>query len=526
MKWSLWLIVSTALAQVPFDRIVNAAKDPGNWMTYSGNYGGHRFSPLTEITPSNVSGLHVKWAHQFESPRTETSPIVVDGVMYITAPNSASALDARTGRELWTWRRPIPKDYQSIGFGRVNRGPAILDGRLFVATLDGFLVALDIKSGAERWSAEVADYKVGYSLTLAPLAIRGKVVVGLSGGEAGIRGFVDAYDAETGKRAWRFYTVPAPGEPGSETWPHDEKLKDSWKTGGGSTWVTGSYDPESNLVYWGIGNPGPDWNADSRPGDNLYTCSLVALDGDTGKLKWHFQFTPHDTHDWDSAHVPVLFEAEVRGTKRKLVAMANRNAFFYVLDRTSGEFIAGREYAKQTWAKGLDDRGRPMMLPNVEPSAEGTVAYPNLNGATVWFSPSYSPLTGLFYVSVRELGSVYFKREASYKPGTFFAGGGEAGIPNGEKKGAIRALEVATGKLRWEFPLNSAAWSGVLSTGGGLVFSGCDEGNFFALDAASGKPLWDFQTGGAIASNPISFNVDGKQYVAVAADRVLYVFGL
>ncbi len=526
MRWFVWLAALTAFAQVPYERIENAGKEPGNWLTYSGNYSGHRFSPLAQITPSNVAGLRVKWAHQFESGRAETSPIVVDGVMYITAPNAASALDARTGRELWTWRRPLPKDYQSIGFGHVNRGPAILDGRLFVATLDCYLVALDIKSGAERWSARVEDYKPGYSLTLAPLAIRGKILVGVSGGEAGIRGFVDAYDAATGKRSWRFWTVPAPGEPGHETWPQDMKYKDSWKTGGGSTWVTGSYDPELNLVYWGIGNPGPDWNADSRPGDNLYTCSLVALDGDTGALKWHFQFTPHDTHDWDSAHVPVLFDAEVRGTKRKLVAVANRNAFFYVLDRTSGEFITARPYAKQTWAKGLDDRGRPMVLPNIEPSAEGTVMYPNLNGATVWFSPSYSPLTGLFYVSVRELGSIYYKREADYKPGTFFAGGGEAGIPHDEKKGAIRALEVATGKMRWEFPLNSAAWAGVLSTGGGVVFSGSDEGNFFALDAVSGKPLWDFQTGGAVASNPISFNVDGKQYVAIAADRVLFVFGL
>ena len=526
MKWSAWLLIYTASAQVPYDRIVNAQKEPGNWLTYSGNYAGHRYSPLNQITPSNVTGMRVKWAHQFDSGRTETSPIVVDGVMYITAPNSASALDARTGRQLWKWSRPIPKDYQSIGFGRVNRGPAILDNQLFVATLDCYLVALDLKSGAERWSARVEDYKPGYSMTLAPLAIKGKVLVGVSGGEAGIRGFVDAYDAATGKRSWRFWTVPAPGEPGYETWPHEGKLKDSWKTGGGSTWVTGSYDPDSNLVYWGIGNPGPDWNADSRPGDNLYTCSLVALDGDTGAMKWHFQFTPHDTHDWDSTHVPVLFEAEVRGVKRKLVAVANRNAFFYVLDRTSGEFITGRAYAKQTWAKGLDDRGRPMVIPNTEPSAEGTIAYPNLNGATVWFSPSYSPLTNLFYVSVRELGSIYYKREAEYKPGTFFAGGGEADIPKGEKSGAIRALEVATGRMRWEFPLHTASWSGVLSTGGGLVFSGSDEGNFFALDALNGKPLWDFQTGGAIASNPISFNVDGKQYVCIAADRVLYVFGL
>ncbi|MGA3205466.1 MAG: PQQ-dependent dehydrogenase, methanol/ethanol family, partial [Bryobacteraceae bacterium] len=492
MKWCVWVLTVAVSAQVPYDRIVNAQKEPGNWLTYSGNYFGHRFSPLSEITAANVAGLRVKWAHQFESGHAETSPIVVDGVMYITAPNSAAALDARTGRQLWKWSRPLPKDYQSIGFGHVNRGPAILDGRLFVATLDCYLVALDIKSGAERWSTRVEDYKPGYSLTLAPLAIKGKVLIGISGGEAGIRGFVDAYDAASGQRSWRFWTVPAPGEPGSETWPQDEKYKNSWKTGGGSTWVTGSYDPESNLVYWGVGNPGPDWNADSRLGDNLYTCSLVALDGDTGALKWHFQFTPHDTHDWDSAHVPVLFEAEVRGTRRKLVAVANRNAFFYVLDRTSGEFITARAYARQTWAKGLDDRGRPTLLPAIEPSAEGTVIYPNLNGATVWFSPSYSPLTGLFYVSVRELGSIYYKREADYKPGTFFAGGGEADIPHDEKKGAVRALEVATGKLRWEFPLNTAAWSGVLSTGGGLVFSGSDEGNFFALDAVSGKPLWDF----------------------------------
>jgi alcohol dehydrogenase (cytochrome c) len=526
MKWTLWLLSLTAFAQVPFDRIVHAQNEPGNWLTYSGNYWGHRFSPLDQITPANIGGLHVKWAHQFEGARTETSPIVVDGVMYITAPNSASALDARTGRELWKWTRPIPKDYQSIGFGRVNRGPAILDDRLFVTTLDCYLVALDIKNGAERWSAKVEDYHPGYSMTLAPLAIKGKVLVGVSGGEAGIRGFVDAYDAVTGARSWRFWTVPAPGEPGNETWPQDGKFKDSWKTGGGSTWVTGSYDPDTNLVYWGIGNPGPDWNADSRPGDNLYTCSLVALDGDTGKLKWHFQFTPHDTHDWDSTHVPVLFEGEVRGVKRKLVAVANRNAFFYVLDRSSGEFITGRAYGKQTWSNGLDDRGRPMVIPNMEPSAEGTMAWPNLNGATVWFSPSYSPKTNLFYVSVREIGSIYYKREADYKPGTFFAGGGEAGIPKDEKTGAIRALEVGTGKLRWEFPLHTASWSGVLSTAGGLVFSGSDEGNVFALDAVNGKPLWNFQTGGPVFSNPISFAVDGKQCVAFTADRVLYVFGL
>lgn len=520
-RWICLLFSGCALAQVPYERIVAAAKEPGNWMTYSGNYAGHRFSPLTGITAANVAGLHVKWAYQYSTRSTEVSPLVVDGVMYVTGPNMAAALDLRTGREMWHWERPIPKDYQNIGFGRVNRGAAILDGTIYVATLDCYLVALDAASGQERWATQVEDYRPGYSMTLAPLAIRGKVVVGLSGGETGIRGFIDAYDATTGKRAWRFYTIPGEGDPGHETWTGD-----AWKTGGGSTWVTGSYDPELNLVYWGIGNPGPDWNADVRPGDNLFTCSLVALDGDTGKLRWHFQFTPHDSHDWDSTHVPILFEGDVRGTHRKLVAVANRNAFYYVLDRTSGEFLAGAPYAKQTWAKGLDDRGRPIVIPGTEPSETGTLVYPNLNGATVWMSPSYSPITKLFYVPVRELGSIYFKRHAEYKPGTFFAGGGEAHLPPGDREGAIRALESTTGKMRWEFPLHTAPWSGVLSTAGGLVFAGSDEGNFYALDAATGKPLWDFQTGGRIAANPVSFTIDGKQCVAIAADRVLYVFGL
>jgi len=519
-------LAPTVFAQAPYERIVNAASEPGNWLTYSGNYAGHRYSPLTQLTPSNVGGLHVKWAYQFDSTRTEVSPIIADGIMYVTGPNMAAALDVHTGRELWKWRRPLPKDYQSIGFGHVNRGPAILDNQIFVATLDCYLVALDLKSGAERWSVKVEDYKPGYSMSLAPLAIKGKVVVGLSGGEAGIRGFIDAYDALTGKRAWRFWTIPGPGEKGHETWPNAASGNEAWKTGGGSSWVTGSYDPETNLVYWGVGNPGPDWNGDSRPGDNLYTCSLVALDANTGILKWHFQFTPHDVHDWDSTHVPVLFEAEVRGVRRKVVAVANRNAFYYVLDRTTGEFLTGRPYAKQTWTKGLDDSGRPIVLPDTAPSEAGTKVWPNLNGATVWFSPSYSPKTGLFYVATRELGSIYYKRTADYKPGTFFAGGGEADIPDGTNSGAIRALNASTGELKWEFPLFTAPWSGVLSTAGGLVFSGSDEGNFYALDASTGKPKWEFQTGGPIASNPISFNIDGKQAIAVAANRVLYVFGL
>jgi alcohol dehydrogenase (cytochrome c) len=517
----LLCLAAGCAAQVSFDRIVAAEKEPGNWLTYSGNYQGHRYSPLAEISVDSVRRLNVKWAYQFPDRRTEVSPIVVDGVMYVTGVNSAAALDANTGVELWSWKRPVPSDYRSIGFSRVNRGPAILGDTLYVATLDCLLVALDTRNGAERWSTRVADYKPGYSMTLAPLAINGKVLVGISGGEAGIRGFVDAYDAKTGKQAWRFYTIPGPGEPGHETWNGD-----TWKTGGGSTWVTGSYDPKLNLVYWGIGNPGPDWNGDPRPGDNLYTCSLVALDGDTGKLRWHFQFTPHDTHDWDSTHVPMLFEADVRGAKRDLVAVANRNAFYYVLDRRTGEFLAGRPYAKQTWARGLDDKGRPIVIPGTDPTDEGVLVYPNLNGATVWFSPSYNPQTGLVYVPTREKGAVYFKRAQEFKEGTFYAGGGEKERPNDEAWGAIRALQAETGEQRWEFKLHSPPWAGVLSTAGGLVFSGSDEGEFYALDARTGAHLWHFQTGGPIAANPIAFRSGGHQRIAIAADRVLYVFGV
>jgi alcohol dehydrogenase (cytochrome c) len=366
----------------------------------------------------------------------------------------------------------------------------------------------------------VADYKVGYCITGAPLAIDGRILVGISGGEAGVRGFLDAYDAQTGKRAWRFWTIPGPGEPGNNTWAGD-----SWKTGAGTTWVTGSYDPDLKLVYWGTGNPGPDWNGDQRAGDNLYTCSLLALDAETGRLRWHFQFTPHDTHDWDATHVPVLFDAVLRGAKRKVIANANRNGFYYVLDRTTGEFLTGRAYAKQTWARGLDDKGRPQVIAGTEPTEKGKLVWPSLQGATNWFSPSYSPRTNLFYVSVREMGAVYYKREAVFKPATFFAGGGESALHN-ESFGAIRALDSVTGSVRWEFRLHRPPWAGVMATAGGLVFGGSAEGNFFALDALTGKAVWDFNTGGPIAANPVSFAIDSKQHVAIAAERALFVFGL
>ena len=513
----------TVLAQVPYDRLRGAEDQPESWLTYSGSYRSDRFSRLDEITPDNVTQLRPIWVYQIADPSSvEVTPLVVDDVMYITEPRSTvTALDVRSGRVLWSWSPTMPPDVRFIGFPPVNRGVAILDDTVFVGTLDAHLVALDAKSGAVRWDTVVGDNATGHSVTVAPLAIDGKIVVGISGGEAGIRGFLDAYDAKTGQRAWKFWTIPDPDDPGADTWGGD-----SWRTGGGATWLTGSFDPELNLIYWGVGNPAPDWNGDVRPGDNLYTCSLVAVDAATGQLRWHFQFTPHDVHDWDANQIPVLLDASVDGRARKLVAMANRNGFYYLLDRETGQFLLGTEYAKQTWAEGLDELGRPIVRPGVEPTAEGTLVYPSLQGATNWFSPSYSAHTGLFYVAVREMGSLYFKGEAEYIPGTFFTAGGEQALSGDDASGAVRALEVETGQVRWEFPLHSPPWAGVLSTAGGLVFGGTNEGNFFALDALTGEAMWEFQTGGEIRANPISFSIDGKQHVAIAAGQALFVFAL
>ncbi len=519
----LFLLAQAALGQVPYDRIRRAESEPGNWLTYSGNYQGHRHSLLAQITPGNVARLKPAWVYQMRNTnKLETSPIVLDGVLYITErPNVVTALDGRTGRPLWSYRRALPTGIPAC-CGPVNRGLAILDDMLFLGTYDAHLVALDLRTGAERWDVTVADYQVSHTITVAPLAVKDKILVGIAGGDWGIRGFLDAYEAKTGKRCWRLWTVPGPGEPGNETWEGD-----SWKTGGATTWMTGSYDPELNLVYWGTGNPGPDYNGDVRAGDNLYSASLLAIDADSGKLRWHFQFTPHDVHDWDSNQVPVLVDGVVNGRARKLVVQANRNAFYYVLDRATGEFLSGRPYVKQTWASGLDASGRPMVLPNTEPTPEGTLVYPGLGGGTNWFSPSYSPSTRLFYVpSQEDYGQFYYKLKAEYEPGSIFESGGTRNLAGVEPYGAIKALEVETGKLRWEFKLHAPSSSGLLSTAGGLVFSGSREGWFFGLDAESGKPLWRFQTGGQIVANPVSFLVDRNQHIAIAAGQALFVFAL
>ena len=369
----LLLIGQPLPAQVSFERLVGAANEPDSWLTYSGSYRSERYSALDEINRDNVGDLKVIWAYQMQastqagSGLVETTPIVADGIMYLTEPPSTvTALDARTGKILWSWSPEMSDEVKHIGFPRVNRGVALLDDAVYVGTLDAHLVALDAATGAVRWDVEVADNDIGFALTLAPLALDGKIIVGVSGAEAGVRGFVDAYDSATGERLWRFHTIPAPGEPGSETWQGD-----AWQTGGGSTWLTGSYDPELDLLYWTVGNPAPDWNGDMRPGDNLYSCSLIALNPDTGQLQWYFQFTPHDTHDWDANQIPVLLDAEFNGRERRIVALANRNAFFYLLDRETGEFLHGNEYSKQTWARGLDEAGRPIVIPGTDPTYDG-----------------------------------------------------------------------------------------------------------------------------------------------------------
>ena len=514
---------SCALAgQVPFERIAASAAEPGSWLTYSGNYAGHRYSALKQIDRTNVARLKPAWIYQTNDlSQFEVTPIVADGVMYISEPPShAAALDLRTGRPLWMFRRTVPADVRAC-CGQVNRGLANLGDAVFLGTMDAHLLALDAKTGHLLWDTTVADYKTGHSITAAPLVLKDKVIVGIAGGEYGIRGFIDAYDPKSGTRLWRFWTVPGPGEPRHDTWEGD-----SWKTGSAATWVTGSFDPGLNLLYWGTGNPGPDYDGGPRGGDNLYANSIVALDPSAGRLKWHFQFTPHDTHDWDANHVPVLIDGLFRGRPRKLVVIANRNGFFYVLDRESGEFLLGTPYAKQTWAKGLDDRGRPIVLSGTEPKPEGTMLYPGLHGATNWNSPSYSPDTRLMYVGRREEGTIFYRATAEYKAGSYFSAGGMRGIPGVEPSGSIVALDPLTGKQRWELALHSPPWAGVLSTAGGLVFSGTNEGNVFALDAASGKPLWEFQAGAPVYTGPISYEWEGKQYIAIAAGRSLIAFAL
>ena len=526
-------------AQVPYDRIVNATEEPENWLTYNGDYMSQRYSRLDQITPDNVTNLELKWILQNQVfGAWQSNPIIVDGVMYVTErPNSVMAVDASTGRVFWKFRH-TPSENARVCCGANNRGVAVLDDRVFMGTLDARLIALDRINGQPLWNAEVADVNLAYSVTMAPLVVKDKIIVGVGGGEYGIRGYVAAFDAETGEQAWKTYTIPGPGEPGHDSWEGDD-----WEHGGASVWITGSFDPELNLTYWGVGNPGPDWNAGQRPGDNLFSDSVIALDADTGELEWYFQFTPNDGYDYDSVQVPVLADMIWRGEPKKVMMWANRNGYFYVLDRVTGLFLEGKPFVTVNWSSGLDENGRP--IPTPQP--EGMPTYPGNQGGTNWYPPSYSPRTGLFYFSAWEnYATIYRAEESEYVPGQAFLGGGFSVLapsPDAPTIGigrtnpinnwtdevgyaSLKAMDPQTGEAVWSYNQYDVSDSGMLTTATDLLFTGGREGYFHAIDARSGDLIWNVNLGGQIVMAPVTYMVDGIQYVSVISGNGLSTFAL
>ena len=526
-------------AQVPYDRIVNATGEPENWLTYNGDYMSQRYSRLDQITPDNVTNLELKWILQNQVfGAWQSNPIIADGVMYVTErPNSVMAVDANTGRVFWKFRH-TPSENARVCCGANNRGVAVLDDRVFMGTLDARLIALDRINGQPLWNAKVADVNLAYSVTMAPLVVKDKIIVGVGGGEYGIRGYVAAFDAETGEQAWKTYTIPGPGEPGHDSWEGDD-----WEHGGASVWITGSFDPELNLTYWGVGNPGPDWNAGQRPGDNLFSDSVIALDADTGELEWYFQFTPNDGYDYDSVQVPVLADMVWRGEPKKVMMWANRNGYFYVLDRVTGLFLEGKPFVTVNWSSGLDEKGRP--IPTPQP--EGMPTYPGNQGGTNWYPPSYSPRTGLFYFSAWEnYATIYRAEESEYVPGQAFLGGGFSVLapsPDAPTIGigrtnpinnwtdevgyaSLKAMDPQTGEAVWSYNQYDVSDSGMLTTASDLLFTGGREGYFHAIDARSGDLIWNVNLGGQIVMAPVTYMVDGIQYVSVISGNSLSTFAL
>jgi len=499
-----------------------------DWPSYHGGFDGNRHSPLDQINTGNVARLAPHWFFPVSGGRfVEGTPAVADGIIYVTAVNQVYALDAATGREIWRYMRPRSEGLMGDAALGLNRGVSIAGDRLFTVTDNAHVIALDRFTGVLLWDTEMADSHDHYGGTAAPLVVGDLVISGISGGDTGLRGFLDAYHVSTGERAWRFWTIPAPGEPGSETWGNDPKILER---GCGATWLTGSYDPELDLLYWPTGNPCPDMNGDVRPGDNLYTDSVLALKPKTGELQWYFQFTPHDTHDWDAQEPLLLIDEQFRGRPRKLLVQANRNGFLYVLDRVTGEFLLGEPFAHQTWAKGIDKTGRPIVNPESTPTVEGTVTCPAIRGATNWMSTAYHPGTKLFYLLVHESCNIYTK-EKEHQPwqrGRGFMGGGFRLAPDTANQKFIRALDIQTGKMVWEYPQTGTrqTYSGVLSTAGGLVFFGEDSGAFAALDAKTGKPLWHLQLNQDWKASPMTYMVGGKQYVAIGGLSGFWAFAL
>jgi len=519
---------------VTYDRIRNTKAEPQNWLTYWGDYQGTHYSLLKQIDLTNAKLLRAAWAMPIPGDSVlEGTPIVVDGVMYATGggnPATVTAIDARTGRQIWRYTRQqrIRNPYES---NRYSRGVSVLGNRVFVGTLDAALIALDARTGLPLWEAQVADPLEGYSITSPPVIVRDKVITGVAGGEYPIRGLIDAYDAATGKRVWRFNTIPGPGEFGNNTWKGD-----SWQHGGGATWLPGTFDPELNTLYWPVGNPEPQIDRSVRGElDNLFSDSVVALDPDTGKLKWHFQFTPNDGHDWDSVQDMMLIDRVWRGQNRKLILHADRNGHFYVLDRTNGTFLSGTAFVYQNWNKGFDEKGRPIPIPGSNSSEEGSfLVYPTLSGGTNFQAPSYSPLTGWLYLGYSEGGQQYMSAPAVLEPGRQYIGraagrgGPPARGPNDPQPNAgVKAIDPETGKTVWDFKLfTGSSQNGVLATASNVMFASSRDGNVIALDGKSGKALWHFQTGQNMAASPMTYAIEGRQYVAVSAGNTLYSFAL
>ena len=498
-----------------------------NWPSYNGDYTGRRFTSLTQITPSNVESLRAQWA--FHVPRAdalEVTPVVVNGVMFITAMNDAYAVDARTGRTIWHHSRPVTEGLIDDASAHHNRGVGVWGTRVFMNTDNAHLLCLDSRSGNLLWDVAYADWNRNYGATSAPLVINGKVLVGTSGGDDGVRGFIAAYDAITGKFLWRFWTIPGPGEPGSESYPGDSYLH-----AGGTAWMPGTYDPELNTTYWATSNASPDFNGEGRPGDDLYTCSVLALDPDTGKLKWYFQFTPHDLYDYDATETPVLVDAEYKGKPRKLLIQANRNGFIYVLDRITGEFLSATRFAeKLNWAKGIDAKGRPIIdKDSARPTPEGMMVCPGFSGATNWFSPSFYPETRTLFFMSQEECTVLLSGEQEFKEGETYYATGSRRPPGEYGYKVLLAFDLDTATFRWRYlQAYGGRWSaaGTMTTATGLVLFGDNSESFEAVDAKTGKQLWHFNTGQSIHASPMSYAVNGKQYFAIAAGSDVFSFAL
>ncbi|MGA9543986.1 MAG: PQQ-dependent dehydrogenase, methanol/ethanol family [Candidatus Sulfotelmatobacter sp.] len=495
-----------------------------NWTSYNGDYSGRRYSSLAEINPGNLAGLRVEWVfHARGSGRLEVTPLVVNGMMFVTEANDAFALDAGTGRVVWHHSWPISEGLIDDAAGHINRGVAVWGDRVYMETDNAHLLCLDARSGNLIWDVAYADWNKNYGATSAPLVVKDKILVGTSGGDDGVRGFVAAYDALTGKLAWRFWTIPGPGEFGSESWPGKLYLH-----GGGTTWMPGTYDPRLNTIYWGTSNPAPDFEGGVRPGDDLYTDCVLALDPDTGKLKWYFQFTPHDLFDYDAVETPMLIDTNFQGAPRKLLVEANRNGYIYVLDRTNGEFLSAAPFVeKLNWAKQIDGHGRPL-LTGVEPTAEGTRICPGFAGATNWFAPSYSESTHSVYFMALEACQTYFFKPQTFQEGRDYYSTGVKRIPSETSQKVLVAFNLETNSIAWKYPQTAAGHSsaGTMATAGGLVFFGDNAGSFEAVDAQSGKALWHFNTGQDISASPMSYAIAGKQYVTIAAGSDVFSFAL